>query len=180
MTDRGATVEAKLGKSQSYIAVGSVLNVPPEDRAALAIAVAMLSDRLSFELRETKGLAYSIGASVRPWGGRMRFEVDMGTRAANLDEARAGILDGVRAFRSLVPSPADVERTKNVVRGASLMRRMTRISLAYEAGIEAMRGREPGDERRFVDSLRALSAEDVGRAAQAYLDPDKLAISVAR
>jgi predicted Zn-dependent peptidase len=180
VTDRGATAEAKLGKSQSYLAVGSVIEVPPEDRAALAIAVAMLSDRLAFDLRETKGLAYSIGASIRPWGGRMRFEVDMGTRAANLDEARLGILDGVRAFRSTAPSAADVARAKNVARGASLMRRMTRISLAYEAGIEALRGREPGDERRFVDSLRTVDAEAVGRAAQAYLDPDKLAISVAR
>lgn len=140
----------------------------------------MLSDRLAFDLRETKGLAYSIGASVRPWGGRTRFSVAMGTRPENLDEARAGIVSGVRAFREATPTPAEVERAVNVARGAALMRRMTRISLAYEAGIEAMRGLSPGDERRFVDSLRDVRAEDVKRVALLYLDADQLAMAVVR
>jgi predicted Zn-dependent peptidase len=173
-------VEAKLGKSQAYLAMGMMLDVPPGDRAALAIAVAMLSDRLAFDLRETKGLAYSMGASVRPWGGRTRFDVAMGTRPENLDEARAGIVSGVRAFREAVPSQAEVERTINVARGAALMRRMTRISLAYEAGMEAMRGLAPGDERRFVDALREVRAQDVKRVSMAYLDPDRLAVAVVR
>jgi zinc protease len=173
-------VEAKLGKTQSYLAMGQILDVAPSDRAALTIAVAMLSDRLAFDLRETKGLAYAIGASVRPWGGRTRFDVAMGTRPENLEEAKAGILGGVRAFRESTPTPADVERAINVARGAALMRRMTRISLAYEAGMEAMRGAAPGEERRFVDSLREVRAEDVKRVTATYLDPDRLAVAVVR
>jgi len=180
VTSAAASTEVKLGKSQSYLSLAGVLDVPSEDRAALTIAVAMLSDRLAFDLRETKGLAYSIGASLKPWGGRMRFDIAMGTRADNLEQARAGILDGIRAFRAADPSAADVARAVNVARGASLMRRMTRISLAYEAGLEAMRGRQPGDERKFIDSLPGVRAEDVKHAASAYLDPDRLAVAVAR
>jgi len=180
VTSNPSSAEVKLGKSQSYLTLASVLDVVPEDRAALTIAVAMLSDRLAFDLRETKGLAYSIGASLRPWGGRTRLDVAMGTRADNLEQARAGILDGVRAFRAADPSASDVARAVNVARGASLMRRMTRISLAYEAGLEAMRGRTPGDERRFIDSLSGVRAEDVKRAATTYLDPDRLSVAVAR
>ena len=81
----------------------------------------------------------------------------MGTRARELDEARDGILATVRAFREATPTPPDVERAINVAVGTSLMRRMTRISLAYEAGIEAMRGEQPGDEQRFVESLRGVT-----------------------
>ena len=180
LSRQDSLVEAKLGKSQAYLAMGMVLEVAPGDRAALTVAVAMLSDRLAFDLRETKGLAYTIGASVRPWGGRMRFDVAMGTRPENIDEARTGIVSGVRAFREATPTPAEVERAINVARGAALMRRMTRISLAYEAGIEAMRGHAPGDERRFVDSLRDVRAEDVKRVALTYLDPDRLAVAVVR
>jgi zinc protease len=172
--------DAKLGKTQAYLAMGLVLDVAPGDRAALTIAVAMLSDRLAFELRETKGLAYSIGASVRPWGGRTRFDVAMGTRPDNLDEAQKGIVEGLRAFRETTPTPAEVERTINVARGAALMRRMTRISLAYEAGLEAMRGLPPGEERRFVDSLRDVRADDVKRVTTTYLEPDRLAVAVVR
>ena len=177
---RDSLAEVKLGKSQAYLAMGTVLDVAPGDRAALTIAVAMLSDRLAFDLRETRGLAYSIGASVRYWGGRTRFDVAMGTRPENLDEARAGIVSGIRAFREATPTAAEVERTINLARGAALMRRMTRISLAYEAGQEAIRGLAPGDERRFVDSLRDVRVEDVKRVAAAYLDPDRLAVAVVR
>jgi predicted Zn-dependent peptidase len=175
-----ASTELKLGKSQAYLAMASVLDVPPEDRAALAIAVAMLSDRLAFDLRETKGLAYSIGASLRPWGGRTRFEVAMGTRADNVDAARAGILDDVRAFRTAAPTESEVARAVNVARGAALMRRMTRISLAYEAGIELLRGENAGDERTFVDSLRDVRADAVKRVSAAYLDPGRLAVAIVR
>ena len=172
--------ELKLGKTQAYLALGRVLDVPPEDRAPLSVAVAMLSDRLAFALRETKGLAYAIGASVRPWGGRTRLDIAMGTRAENLADARSGILDGVRAFREATPVASDVARAVNVARGAALMRRMTRISLAYEAGLEVMRAEQPGDERRFVDSLQSVRAEDVKRVAEAYLDPDRLLVVVVR
>ena len=180
VSQKPSATEVKLGKSQAYLAMGRVLDVPSADRAALTVAVAMLSDRLAFALRETQGLAYSIGASLRPWGGRTRFDVAMGTRAENLEKARSGILDGVRAFRDAAPAAADVERAVNQARGAALMRRMTRISLAYEAGLEAMRGGQPGDERRFVDSLRDVRAEDVKRVTAAYLDPDRLSVAVVR
>lgn len=179
VTEKASYQEGKLGKSQAYLAMGLVMDVASSDRAALMIAVAMLSDKLAFELRETKGLAYSIGATVRPWGGRTRFEVTMGTRPDNVDEAKSGIAALLKEFRDADPSPAAVGRAVNVARGAALMRRMTRISLAYEAGMEAMRGQQPGDERRFVDSLRDVSAADVKRAA-ALLDPERLAVAVVR
>jgi zinc protease len=175
-----ATQEVTLGKTQAYLAMGEVIDVAPRDRAALTVAVAMLSDRMAFDLRETRGLAYSVGASLRPWGGRWRFDVAIGTRADNLDAARDGIVRGIRAFRDASPDAADVARAINVVRGSALMRRMTRISLAYEAGLEALRGREPGDERRFIDALRAVTPDDVKRVARAYLEPDRLSQVVVR
>lgn len=172
--------EAVLGKSQAYVALAQLLDVPPGDRAALTVATSILSDRLAFALRETKGLAYSVGASTRPWAGRTRLDVSMGTRAANVDEARSGILEILEAFTSSPPSAADVARSINAVRGAALMRRMTRISLAYEAGLEALRGREPGDERRFIDALGDVTPDDVARVAKAYFRPERLSWVVVR
>lgn len=169
------SADLTLGKSQAYVAMGDLQDVAPGDRAATAVAVAMLSDRLAFDLRETKGLAYAVAAQARPWGGRMRFDLSIGTRPENLEAVQSGLVEGARAFRDAAPTAADVERAVHTVRGAALMRRMTRISLAYEAGIEVLRGREPGDERRFVDSLPSVSAGDVHRAATAYLDPARLA-----
>jgi hypothetical protein len=126
----------------------------------------MLSDRLAFDLRETRGSAYSIGASLRPWAGRTRVDVGMGTREPrNLDDARAGIEGGMRAFRAEAFAGGRRAGRQRRAR-AALMRRMTRISLAYEAGSRSCADAPAGDERRFVDSLRRCPAADVKRVAR--------------
>jgi predicted Zn-dependent peptidase len=110
----------------------------------------------------------------------MRCDVTMGTRAENVNEAVDVLREDMRTFRASTASADDVARAVNVVRGAALMRRMTRISLAYEAGLEAVRGREPGDERRAIEALSAVTAADVKRVAEAYLDPASFSQSVVR
>jgi predicted Zn-dependent peptidase len=174
------SAELRLEKSQAYVAMGEVIDVAAADRAAFAVAVAMLSERLAFDLRETRGLAYAVGAQARPWAGRTRVDLTIGTRLENVDEGRAGLLSGLEAFRSDTFSDADVERAVLKVRGAALMRRMTRMSLAFEAGMEVLRGQEPGDERRFLDALQTVRADDVRRVASERLDPDRLSVVVVR
>jgi zinc protease len=166
--------EATLGKPQAAIALGTVIEFKSEDLPALVVAVAMLSDRLAFDLRETRGLAYSVDSTLRPWGDAWRWDLQMGTRPENIAEAVDGLRQGASAFREAEIRPEDVARTINAVRGRALMRRMTRISLAYEAGMEVMRGEAAGDERRMLEALALVSADDVKRVASRYLDPARL------
>ena len=69
-------VDERLGKEQASVGFSYAFDAEPGDEAALLVAGAMLSDRLSFRLREELGLAYSMSASCAPWGGRMRFDAD--------------------------------------------------------------------------------------------------------
>jgi zinc protease len=172
--------EAALGAAQGYLAMGAVLEVPEAERAALTIAVAALSDRLSAELREKRGLAYSVGASLRPWGEAFRLDIGMGTRADNLAAAEAGVREVLRTLRALPPDAEEVARVVRAVRGRALMRRMTRISLAYESGMELLRGREPGDERRAVEALDGVESGAVGDVIERRIDPERLARVVVR
>jgi zinc protease len=173
-------LEVALGKKQSSIAMGAIVPVTAADRAPLAVAVAMLSDRLAFDLRETRGLAYAIDTTVRRFGGVWRWDVAMGTRPDNVDTAVAGLVDGIRAFRDADIGTDDVARTVNAARGRALMRRMTRIGLAYEAAVEVLANEAPGEERRVLDAMRSVTADDVRRVARAYLDPDRLSRVVVR
>lgn len=175
------SAETALGKGQAYISVASVLDPPKEDQAALAVAGAILSDRLSFRLREERGLAYSMAASVGEWGGRrMRFEAVMGTRQANVEDALAGLREGIAAFGSAPPDAAAVERAANALRGRLLMRRMTRINQAYFAGLDLMAGRSPGDALDRVNALGKVTAEDIARVVAAHLDLSRCATVVVR
>jgi len=178
--DAAGSAEIALGATQGYVALGGLLDVPEDERAALSVAVAALSDRLAFDLRETRGLAYAIGASLRPWGDRWRLDLTMGTRPENLETAEAGMREILAGLRREPPSAEEVTRVVQALRGRALMRRMTRISLAYEAGMEALRGEAPGDERRALDALDGVTADQVRGVIERRLAAVPLARVVVR
>jgi zinc protease len=180
VTPPGRHAEATLGKEQAYLALGYLFDAEAKDRAALEVAGAMLSDRLSFTLREERGLAYSMGASFGPWAGRTRFVAVMGTRPENVDAALQGLLEGLQAFRDAAIDDAAVERAANALRGRTIMRRMTRVNLAYFAGIERMENRPQGDDVESLEALLGVSAEDVRRVVERYLKPGSCAVVVVR
>jgi predicted Zn-dependent peptidase len=131
------------------------------------LAGALLSDQLEFELRERRGLAYSMGASIAPWAGRMRLLVTMGTRRENLDEAIEGIRRGVASF-----TPGDgaaVRRAAAAWRGRMLMRRLTRINQAYFLGISELTRRPPGVDP-VLDELTRLDPAGVAEAYRRHVD----------
>ncbi|HEX5045095.1 MAG TPA: pitrilysin family protein [Candidatus Polarisedimenticolaceae bacterium] len=159
---------------QVTIAMGYVFDAPEADRAALAVLGAMLSDALAFDLRETRGLAYTVGASIAPWGGRMRLLVTMGTRKANLDEALVLLRAGIAGF---VPGdPAAVARAAASLRGRMLMRRLTRINQAYFLAMDALAGQAPGGERERLDALLRVDREAVAAAMLRYIDAGKCVV----
>jgi predicted Zn-dependent peptidase len=175
LTESAGSERRAAGLSEQVtIAMGYVFEAPEGDRAALAVLGAMLSDALAFDLRETRGLAYTVGASIAPWGGRMRLLVTMGTRKANLDEALALLRAGIAGF---VPGdPAAVARAAASLRGRMLMRRLTRINRAYFLAMDALAGQPPGRERERLDALLRVDREAVAAAMRRYLDAGKCVV----
>jgi predicted Zn-dependent peptidase len=175
----GAERRAGALGDQATIAMGYVFDAPEPDRAALALAGAMLSDALAFDLRETQGLAYSIGASIAPWGGRMRLLVTMGTRKANVDQAVVALRSGIAAFAASGPvDEAAVARAAASMRGRMLMRRLTRIGQAYSLAMEVLQGQPAGSERERLDALLRTDRQAVAAAARKYLDATRCAVAV--
>jgi len=180
VTAPGLEATDSLGKEQAQIVMGYVFDADPDDLVALGVAGTLLSKRLGFELREKRGLAYSIGASIGPWGGRERLRIGMGTRQDNVDEALAGIREQVRKFAEGEPDADEVRRAANALRGRLLMRRMTRVNQAYFMGLAELDGHAGLDTRERLDALLGVGAEDVRRVLRRYLDADRAATVVVR
>lgn len=167
----GVTAADKLfsleqGVTQAYIRTGYTVHVPPADRAPLQVALSLLSSDLAFDLRETRGLAYSIGAGVTFSGETAAISAAMGTSPENIDEA----LQGIRAYLGRKLSRDDVDnndvaRTVNSLIGRGLMRRLSRPNQAYRLGLRAFHD-DPTDP---VAALREVSAEDVIRVSDLYI-----------
>lgn len=177
VTKADGTVKDSTGASQGYIRTGYVIDVPKEDRAALQVATAILSDEMAFDLRETRGLAYSLGAGVHFNDGRATLGAAIGTGPENFDEALAGIrehLDRFAARRDL--EAEELEKAVNGLLGRMNMRRLSRPNQAYRAGLAIFT--ESGED--WVDELRGLTPEEVVAAGNKYIRSGPAATALVR
>jgi len=155
--------------------------VSEADRAALTVANAILSDRFAFQLREREGLAYSIGSNlVRTPQGSYLWQAGAGAQVAALPRIAEGVRGAVDSLAASPPSADETAQTIGKLRGAGLMRRATRINLAYATGLAVLRGESPSSVEEFEQSLAAVTPEQVSQCVRNYLKLRPELIAVAR
>jgi zinc protease len=168
------------GREQSRILVGSTLSVDPADEPALRMAVAVLSERLADRLREKEGLAYSIGASLRLDEPGACVRLIAGTRPDNLPRMEEGMLEIARELAETPPTAEELDGARNRGEGRRRMRRLSRIGMAYSLGMAEFRGEDPAALDEDLPALRAVTPEDVARAAATYLTLEDYTCAIAR
>jgi len=164
-----------LGKTQSYLRAGYLMEVDRKDVGALKVMMSILSDDLSFELRERQGLAYSIGAGIETVGdgSNVMFSAAMGTMPKNISKALKQMKDLIKRFESRSFSQKEVTKTINHIRGRALMRWIPALNRAYFFGLDLFRGREPLSYRAEMEKLKTVSVKDILRVRKKYFAPDK-------
>jgi len=155
-------VNAKAGKSQSYLMIASVRNNPPKDKSdAAAIAMDIFSTRIQQELRETRGWAYSIGAAIRTTPDAWIVSMQMGTKKSLLDSATTALTDLYQKFRTGKIDSSDVIRTKNAIAGRQRMREAARQYRAYAMGMALLDNDDPNKALPGYLSTENVTTEDV-------------------
>lgn len=160
---------------QAQVMVGFLApGLGERDYAAARVFAAVLgggmSGRLFLELRDNRGLAYSVGvllSSTRV--GTAPFVAYVGTARENVAAAEEGVLSELKRVRTAGITPAEIDRAKAYVLGAQAMDRRTNGRhawyLAFFEGIGA--GWDfPEREARAVE---AVTAEDVRAVADRIL-----------
>ncbi|MBC8277338.1 MAG: insulinase family protein [FCB group bacterium] len=168
-----------LGKRQSYIRLGYLLeSLPEEDKAPLTVANALLSENMSFELRERQGLAYSMGSSVGiqdDWGYLI---VSMGTGAQNIETALEGIKDQLAKAAEGGYSQREITKAVNSYIGRRNMRLLTSINRAYYMGLHTFKGQDADYQQKYLEVIAEVTVDDVNRCAEKYFKPEELLIVV--
>jgi predicted Zn-dependent peptidase len=161
--------EVEVGGEQSALRIGRVVQIQPEDRWALALAARLASEAMQQDLRETRGLAYSLGISAAFFrGDRAALIGSMGTRPENVGEAEAGMLQYLTGG-TLEATPDELEAAVNGHLGRMRMRRVTRLGQAYNLCRDHVFGEGIDQAQREAEGLRAVGLADVQRAARRYL-----------
>ena len=173
------------GKSQADLVMGSLA---PErlspDYQALRIGNNILGEfgmmgRLGRRVREAAGLAYYAYSSLSVSIGPGAWEMIAGVNPQNVEETLTLIKDEVNTFVSNPVSDEELSDSKS-----SFLGRMP-LLLESNAGVAiSLLNMERFNlgMNYFIDypkQVQAVTAEDILRASQKYLDPERLAIAIA-
>ena len=169
-THHGKEIRESLGTSQSYIRMGAVFPIKPADQPALTVLNSLLSNQLSFELRERQGLAYLVGSAMSFMGTQAMLEVYMGTTPQTLDNAVGALDKALREFSQMSVRADGIERIVNARNARYLMRRLTRINQTYRAGLDDFFRGHPGWASSSPAELKQVTVQDIARAMKTYFE----------
>jgi zinc protease len=128
-----------------------------------------MSGRLFTELRDRRGLAYSVGVLGTFRTGPSFLLTYMGTAPPNAEAAESGVLAEIDRIRGEAISDRELARAKAYLVGNLVMDRRTNARHAwYLAFFEAI-GAGWDYPERFARAAEAVSVADVSRVAARYL-----------
>lgn len=127
-----------------------------------------MSSPLFTEIREKRGLVYSVGAYINLDDDHGDFYIYAGTTAEHLSELLSVAVDEVKKITDEV-NPADIERAKNQFKSSLFMSLERPFSLArsYVSNLSTYGRDIPLEE--VVQKIDAVTADDIRRVASTML-----------
>jgi predicted Zn-dependent peptidase len=173
-------VEEKSGIAQTYLSMGArTVCSSNHDVPTLDLMSALLSggtsSRLFIELREKHALTYDVNSDHNKGVDFGYFSINCAVKDKNLAKAKLIILRELAKLRTQKVPVEELEKTKNLIVGASL-RGMDDPQDCSE--ILAYMEMQYKSENALVDHLtkvKAVSSENILEAANTYLQEDLLA-----
>lgn len=152
------------------------------DEFALEVLSAILgggmSSRLFIEVREKRGLAYS----VRSWADRYPdtgyFAVQAGVEHAKLEKAVQTILAEFKKIKKTKVSAAELNKAKAHINGSLVLQRESSDELAEMAATSIINIGTVRTLDEIIKGINKVTAEDVLRVAQDILVSEKLNLAI--
>ncbi len=170
----------KMNKEQVFIYLGNLLpGATSPDASILKVVSAVLSERLSNNIREKQGLAYQVGSSVildKQFGW---FVCSMGTSAENYEKAKKAILSEIEKLKTEPPTEYELETAINSIWGSYLSANLSRINQLYYMGVYEYLGLGYDYGDKYVSKIKSVTAEQVSEAAQKYFTTENYVIATA-
>jgi zinc protease len=173
-------VEKNLPQSVVYMAQRGLLRKDPDWYTATVLDYIFgggsFASRLMTEVREKRGLAYSVSTSLVPYEAGALMFGSVGTRADQADTSIALIRDEWKKMRTEGPTQKEVDEAKQYLTGAWPLRFTSTGSIA-EILLAVQRDNLGID---FIDKrnslIEAVTLQDARRVAARLYDPDGLTV----
>lgn len=164
---------------QTHVLVGQHgISRHDPDYAALYVGNQILGgsgfgSRLMEEIRETRGLSYSVSSRLIPMQATGPVMVSMQTRADQVDLALEVIHESLDRFISEGPTEAELTRTKRQINGEFPLSTANNAAVVGQLGAIGFYGLPLNHLQLFLDQVQALTTEDIQQAFARHFDPQR-------
>jgi len=164
-----------------------ILGVPAypylhKDEFALAVLSTILgsgmSSRLFLEVREKRGLAYSIHAWIDRYPDTGYFAVQAGVEHGKLEKAVETILAELRKIKRVKVSAAELKKAKSFIKGNMTLALETSDEIANHAASTMINIGRVRPLEEILAGIDAVSAADVQRVAKDIFKTNSLNLAI--
>lgn len=170
---------------QTHVLVGQHgISRHDPDYAALYVGNQILGgsgfgSRLMQEIRESRGLSYSVSSRLIPMQATGPVMVSMQTRADQVDLALEVIHQSLDAFINEGPTEAELTRTKRQINGEFPLSTASNASIVAQLGMIGFYELPLNHLQLFLDQVQALTVDDIRAAFARHFHPEqRLVITV--
>jgi predicted Zn-dependent peptidase len=169
--------------SQANLAMGlPAFSRTDPDRYVLMVLNAVLgrgmSSRLFKEVRERRGLAYSVGSSVSRHSDTGMLSVSAGVSPEKVTDAVRVIIDELEKLTQENVGADELKKAIDYTVGSFRLSLESTMSLGQRSGEALLTTGEIEPIESVVEKLRAVTSEDVMRVARRILDREKVAVAL--
>lgn len=131
-----------------------------------------LSSRLFLELREKKGLAYTVRSSYETHTLSAIFSIYIGTEPSNIDTSINGFKEEIEKIKSILVSEEELHNAKNNIIGKQQFITETNSQQANLMAYYAITGRPFDYQKIIIEKLHCVTSEDLKECANKYFTDD--------
>ncbi|MSO44886.1 MAG: insulinase family protein [Thermoleophilia bacterium] len=136
-----------------------------------------MSSRLFQEIREKRGLAYSVGTYSVGYADTGQVGVYLGTREDNLAEA-AEIVGREMSRMGSEPVPAEeLSRAREHLKGRLVLGLESPATRMHRNGRAVLSGTELLEVDEIMERIEAVTADDVGAVAREFWNPSRMSVA---
>ena len=143
-----------------------------------AVLSSGMSSRLFQEIREKRGLVYSVYGYFRPYADVGQGVVYAGTDLERVEETIAAAVEELRKLRDEPVPDDELRRTKELRKGRLLMGLEDSRSVASWIGSQEATYGEIKTPEQVMEKIEAVTAQEVQELAQELFREDKLNLAV--
>ncbi len=138
-----------------------------------------LSSRLFLELRDKKGLAYTVRSAYRSFAKGALFHIYIGTEPKNVEVSLNGFMEEINKIKTIPVSEAELEAAKNNIFGKQQFISETNSQQANLSGHYAILGFGFDYQKTLISRIQAVTCEQIMDVTNKYLN-DKYVIAMIR